>query len=74
MTGPIMPPTGRMEVIMPTARSRSRPKWSATMPVAEGMNAPPPSAWMKRGSSSSGMLLAKPQASEERVNTAAAIM
>ena len=69
MTGPMMPPIGRMEVNMPTARSRSAPKWSDTIPVAEGMNAPPPSAWMNRGISSRTMFPAKPQHSEEVVNT-----
>ena len=73
MMGPMMPPIGRIEVNMPTARSRSSPKWSETIPVADGMNAPPPRAWVKRGSSSSQMLPAKPQHSEEAVNTAAEI-
>ena len=56
---------------MPTARSRSGPKWSETMPVADGMKAPPPSAWMNRGSSRRGMLGANPQHSEAMVKTAA---
>ncbi len=41
------------------------------MPVAEGMKAPPPSAWIKRGNSKRVMLGAKPQHSEEMVKTAA---
>ena len=47
-----MPPIGKMLVNMPTARSRCRPKCSATMPVADGMNAPPPSAWTARSATS----------------------
>ena len=69
-----MPPIGKIEVNMPTARSRCSPKWSDTMPVADGMNAPPPSAWMNRGISSIGMLEAKPQHSEAMVKMAAEIM
>ncbi len=59
---------------MPTARSRCSPKWSETIPVADGMNAPPPSAWMNRASSSRPMLGANPQHSEESVKIAAEIM
>ena len=44
------------------------------MPVADGMNAPPPSAWMNRASSRKAMLPAKPQHSEDKVKTAAEIM
>src|ERR1700735_3897681 len=58
--GPMIPPTGRMEVNMPTARSRSAPKWSATIPVADGMKAPPPRAWMNRGTSRRAILGAAP--------------
>ena len=56
---------------MPTARSRSGPKWSATMPVADGMKAPPPRAWMNRGTSRRAILGANPQHSDARVKTAA---
>ena len=45
-----------------------------TIPVADGMNAPPPRAWMNRASSSSSMLGARPQQSDESVKTAADIM
>ncbi len=44
MTGPIAPPIGKIDVNIPIARSRFLPKWSATMPVAEGTIAPPPIA------------------------------
>ena len=51
-TGPTMPPIGKMLVNMARALSRSRPKWSATMPDAEGMKAPPPMAWISRKATS----------------------
>ncbi len=52
MIGPTMPPIGNTLVNMPTARSRLGPKLSATMPVAAGMNAPPPIAWTPRRATS----------------------
>ena len=47
-TGPMMPPIGKMLEKRPTARSRSVPKISATIPVADGMRPPPPIAWTAR--------------------------
>jgi hypothetical protein len=44
---------GKILVNMPMARSRSAPNWSETMPVADGMNAPPPSACSARRVTSS---------------------
>ncbi len=52
MIGPRMPPIGKIEVNIPIARSRSRPNCSETMPVATGMNAPPPIAWKARNTTS----------------------
>ena len=46
--GPTMPPIGKIQVNSPIARSRSGPNWSETMPVADGMIAPPPIAWTAR--------------------------
>ncbi len=47
-TGPMIPPIGKMLANSPTARSRSLPNSSVTIPVADGMNAPPPMAWTAR--------------------------
>ena len=47
-----MPPIGKIEVNSPIARSRSGPNWSETMPVADGMNAPPPIACTARSATS----------------------
>ena len=44
----MMPPIGKMLENSPTARSRFSPKVSVTMPVADGMKAPPPMAWIAR--------------------------
>ncbi len=46
--GPATPPIGKIEENIPSARSRSCPKWSATIPLAEGKNPPPPSDWISR--------------------------
>ena len=46
--GPISAPTGKTLTNSPMARSRSFPKVSETMPTAEGMNPPPPSACTNR--------------------------
>ena len=51
-TGPMMPPIGKMLEKRPTARSRSEPKISETIPVADGMKAPPPIAWTARSTMS----------------------
>ena len=47
-TGPMSPPIGKMLANSPTARSRSLPNRWVTMPVADGMKAPPPMAWIAR--------------------------
>ena len=41
----MIPPIGKMLENRPSARSRSRPNIWATIPVADGMKAPPPMAW-----------------------------
>ncbi len=51
-TGPRMPPIGNTLANRPSARSRLRPNCSATMPVADGMNAPPPIACTARSATS----------------------
>ena len=52
MTGPMMPPMAKMLVNRPSARSRARPYWSATIPVAAGISAPPPSDCTARSATS----------------------
>jgi hypothetical protein len=47
-----MPPIGKIEENMPSARSRSGPKWSATIPLAEGRKPAPPTDWRRRSGTS----------------------
>jgi len=51
-TGPMIPPIGKMLENRPTARSRFWPNIWATIPVADGMKAPPPTAWTARSTMS----------------------
>ena len=67
-TGPMIPPIGKMLVNMPIARSRSRPNWSATMPVADGMIAPAARPWNTRTHDEGGDVARHPAHSEVRVN------
>jgi hypothetical protein len=54
----------------PMARSRSRPNRSATIPIADGMKPPPPSAWMNRNTISQATFIASPHINEATVNVA----
>jgi hypothetical protein len=70
--GPTIAPRGKMLENMPSARLRSSPKASATIPLADGMNAAPPKACTTRSAISMAMLLASPHNSEAMVKTTAA--
>jgi hypothetical protein len=72
MTGPAIAPSGKTEVNSPMARSRSDPKWSATIPDADGRIAPAATPCTARAAMSVAMLGASPQASDASVNTATA--